>query len=306
MMVFAVIGLWMLWRQHRAIFPAVLVFCGVFLYVTAAWDIWWYGGSLGSRAMVQSYAAWVFPLAAFVEWAVQSLISPQAREVQSVGSNLAPHRSLLPAQRSLFSLIAGVLIWFNLWWTHQAHRGGLFQTEQMTKRYFWKVLGQTDLDRNWLKLLDTKEEFKGAQRNHVREVFAKNFEADTTGITTETAISGSKSLILNKEKQYSPLYELPVTPGQATWVRASITFRCDPKEWDYWRMAQFIVKFNDGDQLVKERMIRLQRHVDGSEVRTVFFDTKIPDRFTRAAVLVWNSDSDKTLILDDLRVEIFE
>ncbi len=283
-MVFAVVGLWHLWRQQRAIFPAVLAFCAVFLYVTAAWDIWWYGGSLGSRAMVQSYAAWLFPLAAFSEWILTK--------------NWC--RMVLP-------LVAGLLIWFNLWWTHQAHRGGLFQTEQMTKRYFWKVLGQTDLNRDWLKLLDTKEEFKGAQRNNVREIFFKNFEADTVGVTSESPVNGAKSLILNKEKPYSPLYDMPVQPGQAAWLRASVTFRCDPKEWDYWRMAQFIVKFQDGDRTVKERMIRLQRHVDGNEVRTVFFDTRLPDQpFTRAAVLIWNADSDKTLRVDDLRVEAFE
>lgn len=283
-MALAVVGLWHLWRQQRAVFPAVALFCAAFLYVTAAWDIWWYGGSLGSRAMVQSYAAWLFPLAAFSQQILEKKWG----------------RVALP-------LVGGLLIWFNLWWTHQAHRGGLFQTEQMTKRYFWKVLGRSELNRDWLKLLDTKEEFRGAQRNNVREIFFKNFDSDTLAVSADAPINGTKSLMLNKEKQFSPLYELPIQPGQAAWLRASVTFRCDPKEWDYWRMAQFIVKFQDGERTVKERMIRLQRHVDGSEVRTVFFDTRLPDQpFTRAAVLLWNSDSDKTLRADDLRVEAFE
>lgn len=291
-MVFAVVGLWHLWQRQQAVFPAIALFCAVFLYVTAAWDIWWYGGSLGSRAMVQSYAAWLFPLAAFAEWILQTASSKRQTAKTFVGA---------------FALLGGLLIWFNLWWTHQAHRGGLFQTEQMTKRYFWKVLGQSELNRDWLKLLDTKEEFKGAQRVNVREIFFKNFESDTVCVSADAPINGAKSLLLNKEKQFSPLYELPIQPGQAAWLRASVTFRCDPKEWDYWRMAQFIVKFQDGDRTVKERMIRLQRHVDGNEVRTVFFDTRLPDQpFTRAAVLLWNSDSDKTLRADDLRVEAFD
>ncbi|HND89986.1 MAG TPA: hypothetical protein PK971_16755, partial [Saprospiraceae bacterium] len=292
-MVLAVLGLWPLRRQRPALFPALLLFCLLFFYVTSAWDIWWYGGSLGSRAMVQSYAAWVFPLAAFAEWALRRLDgSGSARPLWAAGCAAA----------------AGLLIWFNLWWTHQAHRGGLFQTEQMTKAYFWKVLGKTDLNRDWLKLLDTKEEYKGAQRQNVREIFFQNFDADTTGITsTDNPISGPRSLLLNKDRPYSPLFELPIKPGQANWLRASVTFRCDPKEWDYWRMAQFIVKFQDGERTIQERMIRLQRHVDGSEVRTVFFDTRVPAQpFTRAAVLLWNADSDKTLRADDLRVEAFE
>jgi hypothetical protein len=283
-MALAVVGLWQLWRQQRSVFWAVSAFCAAFLYVTSAWDIWWYGGSLGSRAMVQSHAAWLFPLAAFSQHILEKKWA----------------RVALP-------LASGLLIWFNLWWTHQAHRGGLFQTEQMTQRYFWKVLGRSELNRDWLKLLDTKEEFRGAQRNNVREIFVKNFEADSVCVSADAPISGAKSLLLNKDRQFSPLYELPIQPGQAAWLRASVTFRCDPKEWDYWRMAQFIVKFQDGERTVKERMIRLQRHVDGSEVRTVFFDTRLPDQpFTRAAVLLWNSDSDKVLRADDLRVEAFE
>jgi len=321
-MALAVVGLWHLWRQQRSVFPAVALFCAVFLYVTAAWDIWWYGGSLGSRAMVQSYAAWLFPMAAFAEWFLSSLkfeslkfevrdAIPDAEMTPTSNFKLSNSRTSNSRTSNFkltaFALLGGLLIWFNLWWTHQAHRGGLFQTEQMTKRYFWKVLGRSELNRDWLKLLDTKEEFRGAQRNNVREIFFKNFETDTVDVSADAPINGAKSLLLNKEKQFSPLYELPVQPGQAAWLRASVTFRCDPKEWDYWRMAQFIVKFQDGERTVKERMIRLQRHVDGNEVRTVFFDTRLPDQpFTRAAVLLWNSDSDKTLRVDDLRVEAFE
>jgi hypothetical protein len=46
--------------------------------------------------------------------------------------------------------------------------------------------------------------------------------------------------------------------------------------------------------------------VDGSEVKPIFFDTKIPDKsFDRAVVLFWNAGSDKTVRLDDLKVEMF-
>ena len=38
--------------------PAVLVplVLLLFIYIAFAWDIWWYGGSLGQRSMVQAYA----------------------------------------------------------------------------------------------------------------------------------------------------------------------------------------------------------------------------------------------------------
>jgi len=295
MMIFAVIGLFFLKKQRDNLLPAILISCFLALYITAAWDIWWYGGSLGQRAMVQSYPLWAFPLAAFISWV-----------------------SVRNWRKWLFVPLAGVCIYLNLWWSHQAHRGGLFVTEQMTKRYMLKILGRFEVERDWLKLLDTKDEFKGSERRDVREIYANNFENDTTGVTSETPIAGAKSLILNNEKQFSPEFHIPFDenhPEANDWLRTTVTFRCDPKEWNWWQMTQFVVRFYNGDKIVKERMIRLQRHVDGSEVKTVFFDTKVP--FTsgligmsppncdRAVVLFWNSGSDKTVRLDDLKVEMF-
>ncbi len=270
--------------------PVVLIYCLTALYITSAWDIWWYGGSLGQRAMVQAYPVWAFALGAFADWITGS-------KKQWI--------------KWLFVVLAALCIYLNLWWTHQAHRGGLFVAEQMTKRYMLKVLGRFGAERDWLKLLDTKEEFKGSERRDVRVVYTNDFEADTTGAVTSNApIAGSKSLILNAEKQFSPAYiaySPPENPDATPkWVRATVTFRCDPKEWDFWRMTQFIVRFKSNGNIVKERMIRLQRHVDGSEVKTVFFDTKLPPgHFDNMEVLFWNADGDKTILLDDLRVEVF-
>ncbi len=58
--------------EGAGLLPAVLIYCLTALYITSAWDIWWYGGSLGQRAMVQAYPMWAFALAAFVEWATGS------------------------------------------------------------------------------------------------------------------------------------------------------------------------------------------------------------------------------------------
>lgn len=66
----ALAGLFLLKKQQPSLFPPIFFFCLLFLYITSAWNIWWYGGSLGMRAMVQSYAVWIFPLAAFVNWLI--------------------------------------------------------------------------------------------------------------------------------------------------------------------------------------------------------------------------------------------
>lgn len=285
MMIFAVVGLFMLRKRVPDVFPAVAIYCLIALYITAAWDIWWYGGSLGQRAMVQAYPLWAFALGAFWHWVARR-----------------------NWRRYLFAALACVCVYLNLWWSHQAHYGGLFLSEQMTRRYMLKILGRFDVERDWMKLLDTKEEFKGAERRHEKTVLSLDFESDTTGVTTaEAPVSGVRSLLLTRDKQFSPEYEVPVKPGECHWLRATATFRCDPKEWDWWEMTQFVVRFRQGDKIVKERMIRLQRHVDGQEVKTIFFDTQIPEQpFDRVSVLFWNAGSQQTVRVDDLKVVAYD
>ncbi len=285
MFIFAILGFFILRRTQVAIFPALLAFCLVFFYITSAWDIWWYGGSLGSRAMVQSYAAWVFPLAAFLQW--------------MASRNWMPY---------IFVPIAGAFIWANLWWTHQAHDGdGLFVSEQMTSRFYWKVIGRSELKRDWLKMLDSKDYFDGPERKNVRPVFSKDFESDTAHVIEVDPLEGKKSYLLDKYHQYTPEYELPVRPGQAAWLRTGVTIKADPKEWEFWRMTQMVVRFYNEDRKIRERMIRLHRHVEGNEIKTIYMDTRLPKwHFTKVTVFLWHADGDKTLRVDNLHAELFD
>ncbi len=181
-MFLAVIGLFAFRRQQPALSPALTAFCLLFLYITSAWNMWWYGGSLGMRAMVQSYAVWVFPLAAMINWFT-------AQKWRSV----------------VLAMLALPFFWVNLWWTYQAHRPhGLFATEQMNKSIFWRGLRPGTDGREAGKLLDNAEVFSGRERRNVREIYRNDFENDTLGVTTDRPISGRKSLILNNEIQFSP------------------------------------------------------------------------------------------------------
>ena len=45
---------------------AVTLFSLLNFYIVSAWSVWYYGGSLGIRALVQSYPVWAFALAAML------------------------------------------------------------------------------------------------------------------------------------------------------------------------------------------------------------------------------------------------
>ncbi|MBO9698611.1 MAG: hypothetical protein J7604_00295 [Sporocytophaga sp.] len=286
-MVFSIIGFLFLLKDQRKLFIPTAAFASLFIYICFAWDIWWYGGSLGQRAMIQSYPILAFPLAIFIE------------RIQN-----------LKLLNYAFLAIATLFVYFNIWLTHQAHLGGLLYVGQMTKSYFWKVVGRYEVSEDVFKLLDTDEEFT-AERTNVKVLYKNDFESDTLVKAGELEpIAGSKSLMLDASNQYSPIYKCPINPeakGEAKWVRVKCNFRCKNKEWDTWKMAQFIVRYCDRDNVVKEKSIRVFRMLTDGQTKDIYIDTKMPEQwFDNVQVLFWNSGSSLPLAVDNIEIESYK
>ncbi len=283
-MVFALAGFIPLFHRRNNIFWAASIFTLLFIYIAFAWDVWWYGGSLGERAMVQCYPVLAVPLAMFID-------SVRKKKIAGL----------------LILALSLIFVYHNLWLTHQAHCGGLFHPEQMNKAYFWKTLGTFRIDENDLKLLDAKEEFTGVRKN-VTAIYENGFEDDSTQAICEIPpLNGLGSLYLSFQKQYSPLYFINEEKIDSDWIRVSATFRCVNKEWDFWKMTQFIVKFFDGEKIVKERMIRVYRLLADGETQSIYFDVRVPkSTFDLAGVQFWNAGGNKPIAIDNLRIEKFD
>ena len=285
-MFFALIGFFFMYRRARSIFWATLLFSLLFMYIAFAWDIWWYGGSLGQRSMVQAYALLAFPMAAFTDWVM-------ARRWTSI----------------VFGLLALFFAYHNLWWTHQAHKGGLFASEQMTRSYYWGVLfkKKDNIHPDIYKLLDTNEIFTG-KRENIQNIYQNDLEADTTAFDCPIEpINGRQSICLDQARQFSPEFEVPLRPGNADWVRASATFRSKWKEWNFWQMTQMIIRFKNGDQIVQERAMRVYRFLNDGDTKTLYLDSSIPPgAFDRVTVTFWNAESTKPISIDDISLETFE
>lgn len=285
MMLFPLIGFYFLYKNYKSIFIGLFVFFLLFIYLAFAWNIWWYGGSLGIRAMVQSYVVLAFPFAAFIE-------------------NVLKKKYI----KYIFWFLFIVFSYYNVWLTYQAHKGGLLHPGMMTKAYFWKTLGRYDKVENDLKLLDTKEEFIGTRKN-VKVVFQSNFENDTLVYTCDLPpIQGRRSLCLDSDHQNSDLYVIDGEGTNGKWVRASADFFTPWKEWNDWKMAQFIIGFYDNNGAkIKERMIRINRFLNNGQTRNIYIDTKIPDeKFKNIGVKFWNASGDKQILIDNLKLEIYD
>ena len=284
LLILSILGFWYLRKKVPQIFLAILAIMIPFTYITFAWDNWWYGGSIGSRAMVQSYALLAFPFAALLDnWWNRKW------------------------RKDILYFFIPLCIYYNLWLTHQAHRGGKYFVGQMTNAYFWKVLGTYEKNENDLKLLDTNEEFRG-KRQDVKVLFKTGFEDDKDLQTCPfPAINGNKSLCVDQERPFSRLFQANAEPGTFKWLRGQATFKCPSREWDKWRMAQLIVSYHLDKEVVKRKFFRLHRILKSGDQKTLYLDVKAPDKpFNKVGVQIWNGGGPKQLILDDLRIEVFD
>jgi hypothetical protein len=259
---------------------AIIVFIALDYYIVSAWDIWWYGG----RAMVQSYAVMMFPMAALVQsaldrkWLAAALAAPVA-----------------------------LFLYFNIWITYHYHKGGMYDMDCMTKNYFWRVVGRwQDQPANIIVLRDGGDLYEG-KPNQVHTIYTNDLEQDTTLPFHNDAIQGKRNIVLDKDHQQTPTYTVPMPANdRQEWLRVSATFGTNNKEWDVWSMAQFVVRAYTKDKLVKENMVRVYRMLNDHETKVLSVDMELPhDGIDSVKFFVWNANSDKLLRIDNFTVCTF-
>ena len=302
LMVFALFGFVPLYRRHRSLFPALFLHALVFIYVAFAWSVWWYGGSLGQRTMVQEYAVLAFPLAAFLAWVFGARAQVQGEnEHQRVSAVRFGWPQVVV--RGVVVVLTVLFVWHNLWFTHQAHRGGLFLTEQMTKAYFWRTLYTFERNPENTLALDTGEFFPG--RPVRRDTLYRNdLEKLSTAACGMDPIAGEGSLCLRDREQNGPSFYVPLSLSSGEWVRASVDAKINAVRNDRNDYAQMILTFRRGEEELKRNMIRMHRVLNHDWRRTVSIDGRVPEGADQAVISFWNGgDSQPALVLDNVTLE---
>jgi len=73
-MAFSCLGIFFLKDYLKNFLASIVVFMVLFLYVIFSWWCWWYGGSFGSRPMIETYGILAIPLAAFLAFFLKKSI----------------------------------------------------------------------------------------------------------------------------------------------------------------------------------------------------------------------------------------
>lgn len=169
-MILSLLGFIPLYKNNRNIFWPILLLTLISLYITFSWSCWWYGGSFSMRAVIQYYAILVFPLAAFVSWALQRWVGIIS-----------------------LSVFVTFCVWLNFVMTYQASVSFIGEYDNMSRAYFWKIFGKWDTDKSDRKFLDTQDDMPARYVAQLKAIYT----ADTTMLGVDTVINGEKVWLCN-------------------------------------------------------------------------------------------------------------
>jgi hypothetical protein len=272
MMILCFVGLVPFISQRKNVF-AVVSFFLINYYVVIAWDVWQYGG----RAMVQSYPILIFPLAALIEYAQE-------------------HRG---AAFILYPVML-VFTYLNIWWTYNAHATGV-QVANVSRAYYKATVGRWSATEEVTKLLDYPDRYKG-DTQHTRVLYTNDFTTDTSASRLAEGIDGP-SIFVDHMHTHAAAYSIPLPASGSRWFRASALFEARDKEWDTWRMPQFMIKARYKGKDIKVNGLRVHRLLDSRAPRYISMDMRLPDEpVDELVVTIANQESGQKTIIDNLKV----
>jgi len=118
LMAFALAGIPLMFRYMREKSFSVLLYTVLCIYIVSSWWCWWYGGSFGLRAFIESYAILAIPFAVVIKWLSKGLL-----------------------KRIVLGVILILFISLNLFQTAQYYYSAI-HWDSMTKAAYWDSFGR--------------------------------------------------------------------------------------------------------------------------------------------------------------------
>jgi hypothetical protein len=260
LLVLVLAGFWPLWRRHRGLAVPALVYFLLNLWVVSAWDVWWYGGSIGQRALVQSYAVLALPWAAAVAWV------------------LAPGRGRLVAAAA--GVLVVLLVDLNLF-QHWQFGHNIIHPEEMNRAYYFAVFGNSAPTQSDYALLDVADHLPRSERHYRPRLVGKlDFDQQpvdaATGISAEQGYYSRQAYHADGGHPYGPALTLPL--GQAglragDYVRASCRVFSDYGAWSN-KLVMSVER--DGKNLAWNSINLQNPGCQGRTWNHLYFDAAIP------------------------------
>lgn len=285
-MLFALLGFYQLKKLRPELFLAALVFAAINIWIVLSWDVWWYGGSFGQRAMIQGYAVLIFPLAAFIDVELKNTRKP------------------------LWSSLVGFCVFLNLFQSWQPELTGMgLDAEGNTPAFYRRMFLRFKPDMNDLKLQDGKDDFGNLPRHELKMLYETGFEdlTDSTFVDTKRASSGQKSAFSDGNREFVPI---STVKPENEWVRLTARFFTTEKEWESWRGTAVVLEAKDSSgKTLRSAYHRPMRYLETWRWKELFFDLKLKKLHDvdRVEIYLWQPlKNSKTLWIDDVQIESFK
>jgi len=265
MMILAVLGIPLLILTNKN--PVVWIFSLLAYYIVCAWDVWDYGGNSG-RAMIQYYPLLAVSVGSILDKTTQNKVLTM-----------------------FFALLAGLFMYFNVWWVYHCYRGEVPSLGH-SKYFYYAKAGRWTMDENDIKLMDNRYLYKGEKKN--------------VSIVAANLIQGDGLISVGKGTEYTPERHLLNVGKMKKWVRIYADVHTPVKEWNTHAQHILVYKFYKGSEVVRQGMLKPQRFLNDGERKMVNVDCLVPENWDKLAVYFWNPGSEKELNVRSVMVETFD
>ncbi len=271
LMVLALIGLIPLYRRRRAWFWPVAVYLVVNTYIVLSWHIWWYAGSFGMRALVQSYAVLSLPLAVLVAAADRSW-----------------------RRWPVYGILAACTV-LNLFQTWQYHNRILLNDE-MTATYYRDAWGRTEFSNLSYQYIDVDERYPGAPPADPEIIAAEPCVSDTLA-------AGRPAETMPPDKEFGCTIALTLDAAQAgrlsgQWVSVFTEVYLQNDRFDQYRQARLALTADRAGEMLHYRALRLESRRELNRWVPIRYETRLPELREGDVVkaYIWNTSPDRFFV----------
>ncbi len=314
-MIFAFLGFYRLFKTHRQLFWSLSIFTIFNIYLISSWWCWWYGGSFGHRAMIESYAIMAFPLAAYI---------------QHMGRTWK-------FRKTFILLLAGVFIAFNFFQNFK-YLNNSIHYDSMTKLAWVETITKLRATHLYYDLItepDYASALEGKKEQHpekrinqnnqtskdpgaipfISELHYQNFSISESQQNSDMAPhivnslhrTAGHSYMLNNQQIYRPEYTCPLkdlNDQQVQWVIAEVYYKPELPLLD--KTLAIVVSFESGSEiLLYHAEFFTPSLLTEDQWNQACCMIPVPQRKTDTDTFkcyIWNIDGKAKGMIDDFRI----